>query len=72
LQRAIYQHRDLEVNGLRHLQPVEADQGVVDVDSPTQIENHTSSRILDGLQARNEDIWEFEQDTVAAVEPRKD
>jgi hypothetical protein len=49
----MYQHRDIEADALKHLPPVETDQGVGDVGSPTKIEDHTSSSILDGLQARN-------------------
>jgi hypothetical protein len=49
-----------------------ADQGVGDMGSPTKIEDHTSSSILDGLQARNEYIRESKQDAVAVVEPHKD
>jgi hypothetical protein len=51
---------------------VEADQGVGDVGSPTKIEDHTSSSILDGLQAKNEDIHEYQQEAVAVVEPCTD
>jgi hypothetical protein len=40
--------------------------------SPTKIEDHTSSSILDGLQAKNEGIRESEQDAVAVVEPPED
>jgi hypothetical protein len=54
------------------LQPVEADQSVSDVGSPVKIEDRTSSSVLDGLQARNEDIRESEQDAVATVESHKD
>jgi creatinine amidohydrolase/Fe(II)-dependent formamide hydrolase-like protein len=63
---------DFEADALRHLQPVEVDQRSGDVGSPAKIEDHTVSSILDGLQARNEDIRESEQDAVAIVEPRKD
>jgi hypothetical protein len=51
---------------------VEADQDIGDMGSPAKIEDHTSSSILDRLQARIEDIRESEQDAVAVVEPRKD
>jgi hypothetical protein len=36
--------------------PVKADQDVGDVGSPTKSEDHTSSSILEGLRARNDDI----------------
>jgi hypothetical protein len=71
LQRAIYKHHDFETDALRYLQPVEAHQDVSDMDSLTKIEDHTSSSILDALQARNEDIRESEQDAVAVVESRE-
>jgi hypothetical protein len=51
---------------------VKADQDAGDVGSPTKSEDHTSSSILEGLQARNDDIRASEQDAVAVVKPRKD
>jgi hypothetical protein len=51
---------------------VKADQDVGDMGSPTKSEDHTSSSILEGLQARSDDIRASEQDAVAVVEPRKD
>jgi hypothetical protein len=63
---------DVWVKVRRHLQPVEADQGVGDVSNATKIEDHTSNSILDEPQARNDDIRESDQDAVAVVEPHKD